>query len=165
MCQKIVDVFLVYNTFMLFSRPLHTWSLCVAAGAASSSSLCLSSSDSLLRPPGALIIAVSPAKRKRRAESDPGNSNCCIVKQKVLRIFYFPGLCTHGRCASRRGRFLQLPVLEQLRFAASSTGRAHRRCVANQAQAQAQLWALSKKGCRKVARAKTQNERKQSKKP
>ena len=49
---------------------------------------------------------------------------------------YFPGLCTHGRCALRRSRFLQLPVLEQLRFAPPPTGRAHLRCVASQAQAQ-----------------------------
>lgn len=39
----------------------------------------------------------------------------------------FPGLCTHGRCALRRIRFLQLPVLEQLRFAPPPTGRAHSR--------------------------------------
>ena len=57
---------LLFVSGYLFSRALHTWSLC------------LSSSDSLLRPPGALIVAVSPAKRKRKPELDSGNSNRCI---------------------------------------------------------------------------------------
>ena len=50
----------------------------------------------------------------------------------IRRLPIFPGSAHMVAARCRRSGGLQLPVLEQLRFAASATGSAHRRCVSSQ---------------------------------
>ena len=110
-------------------------------------SLCLSRGPSLYLPPAALEPNVSQAKYALRAscpEVSPGR--CIVIKDQrktpcicmvfffgIRRLPIFPA-SAHIVAARWAGRpFLQLPVLEQLRFAASCTAGAHRRCVSSQA--------------------------------